>query len=110
MTFRRVSLAQTEPARSESKPGTVSARFRTCRDLSTWSGFFLPARVWSLALAAFGDSQFGEFRRDCPSVCGGKNLLIDVEDFPVCANVKRPARNGWRGHAVRFRNLPCRIA
>lgn len=56
------------------------------------------------------NAKLGELLGDHLAAVGRTDLLVDVQDLPIEADVKRPPRDVRRGDAVRFRHLPGRVA
>ena len=59
---------------------------------------------------ALWNPQLRQFCRDRLPMLGGENLLVNVKDFPIHADIKRPPRDTRGGNAVRFSHLFCRVA
>jgi hypothetical protein len=70
-----------------------------------------PSRgLWLSPARAFGDPKLGELRSDRSPMAGWEDLLVDVEDFPIAADIKRPPRNARGRHAVCYSHLSGRVA
>ena len=60
-------------------------------------------------MRAFGNSQLSQLGSDRSPVSRRLDLLVDVLDFSITADVERPARDAGGGDAVGLCHLPRRI-